>query len=204
MCNGYIEHGFCPYGVRCQFAHSHSNWSTLASLHGINSALNISSSRAGINNGRLIKLLQNWILWYLVKFIYFLSFSLANSKIVCRCSSSLIMIVFSSQIFLSFIKYSFFKQRKEKEMFKETTQTYCLVCDLHRNKLEKIYEDNPRAFQMHVYHSHSVYHYFCYLNYIQHKPLKNKIIEKNVWKMHCDKNFFFLPKSTCFKLKMKQ
>ena len=43
-------------------------------------------------------------------------------------------------------------------------------------------------------HDHNIYDYICYLNYLENKIKREKIIEERVWQSHVSNNYFFLPK----------
>jgi len=98
-------------------------------------------------------------------------------------------------MFLSIIKDYFSRKREEEKKFEETYQKKCIVCGIEREKLEKIYSNHKNAFEIHVQHDHNIYDYICYLIYLQNKTNRNKIIEENVWKLHLDNNYFFVPRN---------
>ncbi len=99
-------------------------------------------------------------------------------------------------MFLSIIKDYFSRQREDQKKFDETVQKICLICELEREKIEKIYSNNKDAFEMHINYDHNIYDYICYLNYIQNKKDKDKIVEAKVWELHMNKYYFFLPKDS--------
>jgi hypothetical protein len=101
-------------------------------------------------------------------------------------------------MFLSIIKDYFSRQREDQKKFDETVQKLCLICGIEREKLEKIYSNHKNAFDIHINHDHNIYDYICYLNYLQSKVKRERerIIESNVWKLHLNNNYLFLPKNS--------
>ena len=108
------------------------------------------------------------------------------------------------QIFFMII-IDYFSQSKEKtEEFTELSETTCLVCELEREELEKIYSNSKSAFELHINHAHSLIDYISYLVYLQTLSFKDPIIEARIWKLHLSNNLNYLPKNVCFKQKEKE
>ena len=108
------------------------------------------------------------------------------------------------QIFFMII-IDYFSQSKEKtEEFTELSETKCLVCELEREDLEKIYSNSKSAFELHVNHAHSLIDYISYLVYLQTLNFRDPIIEERIWKLHLSNNLNYLPKGVCFKQKEKE
>ena len=108
------------------------------------------------------------------------------------------------QIFFMII-IDYFSQSKEKtEEFTELSETTCLVCELEREDLEKIYSNSKSAFELHINHAHSLIDYISYLVYLQTLSFKDPIIEARIWKLHLSNNLNYLPKNVCFKQKEKE
>jgi inositol 1,4,5-triphosphate receptor type 1 len=107
---------------------------------------------------------------------------------------NLLILILVFQMFLSIIKDYFSRQREEQKKFEETVQRICLICGIEREKLEKIYSNHKNAFDIHINYDHNIYDYICYLNYLQNKTKRDKIIENSVWELHLNNNYFFLPK----------
>ena len=108
------------------------------------------------------------------------------------------------QIFFMII-IDYFSQSKEKtEEFTELSETKCLICELEREDLEKIYSNSKSAFELHINHAHSLIDYISYLVYLQTLSFKDPIIESRIWKLHLSNNLNYLPKGVCFKQKEKE
>jgi inositol 1,4,5-triphosphate receptor type 2 len=105
------------------------------------------------------------------------------------------------QIFFMII-IDYFSQSKEKtEEFTELSESKCLVCEIEREDLEKIYSNSKDAFEMHINHSHGLIDYISYLVYLQTLNYKDPIIEERIWNLHLSNNLNYLPKKNCFKKK---
>ena len=113
-----------------------------------------------------------------------------------------VVIIFIMGMFLSIIKDYFSRQREDQDNFKEIKQKKCLICGIMRGDIERIHSKNKNAFEVHTYYNHYIYDYVKYLSYLSLKGEKNqdRNIEMVVWQQHVMKNYFFLPKKTCFKL----
>ena len=108
------------------------------------------------------------------------------------------------QIFFMII-IDYFSQSKEKtEEFTELSETKCLICELEREELEKIYSNSKNAFELHINYAHSLVDYLSYLVYLQTLSFKDPIIEERIWKLHLSNNLNYLPKNVCFKQKEKE
>ena len=108
------------------------------------------------------------------------------------------------QVFFMII-IDYFSQSKEKtEEFTELSETKCLICELEREDLEKIYSNSKSAFELHINHAHSLIDYISYLVYLQTLSFKDPIIESRIWKLHLSNNLNYLPKGVCFKQKEKE
>ena len=107
------------------------------------------------------------------------------------------MLIF--QIFLSMIINYFTTTKENIEEFQSTSESQCLICDIEREDLEKIYSNLKNAFDLHVNHFHCIVDYIAYLIYLQGSNVKDPIIDEQVWKLHLSNNFKYLPKGTCFK-----
>ena len=107
------------------------------------------------------------------------------------------MLIF--QMFLSMIINYFNTTKENMEDFQKTFESKCLICELEREYLEKIYSNLKDAFDLHVNHFHSLGDYIAYLVYLQGSDLKDPIIDEQIWKLHLSNNFKYLPKGTCFK-----
>ena len=102
------------------------------------------------------------------------------------------------QMFLSIIKDYFSRQRESEQKFTDLRQRICLICNLERGEIEKVYSNNKNAIDIHIRHDHNLFDYICYLNYLETKYEKkrDKNIETIVWKNHSSNNYQFLPKNT--------
>ena len=103
------------------------------------------------------------------------------------------------QMFLSMIIDYFTTTKENKEEFQKLKESQCLICEIEREDLEKIYSNLKNAFDLHVNHFHSLIDYIAFLVFLQASNLKDPIIDKEVWKLHLSNNFKYLPKGTCFK-----
>ncbi len=100
-------------------------------------------------------------------------------------------------MFLSIIKDHFSRERESQRKFEDTSKRICLTCGLEREKLEKIYSNHKKAFEIHIKYDHNIYDYICYLYYLQNK-IKDKTIEEKVYSLNSSKNYFFVPKDTYY------
>ena len=105
--------------------------------------------------------------------------------------------------FIIIIDY-FSKSKEKTEEFTELSESKCLICELERESLEKIYSNSKKAFELHINHIHGLINYICYLVYLQALGFRDPIIESNVWKLHLSNNLNYLPKAVCFKQKEKE
>ena len=108
------------------------------------------------------------------------------------------------QIFFMIIIDYFSQSKEKKEEFTELSETKCLVCELEREDLEKIYSNSKSAFELHINHAHSLIDYISYLVYLQTLSFKDPIIEARIWKLHLSNSLNYLPKKVCFKQKEKE
>ena len=127
----------------------------------------------------------------------------AGSRFLFDIIFFLLINMIAFQIFFMII-IDYFSQSKEKtEEFTELSETQCLVCELEREELEKIYSNSKSAFELHINHAHNLIDYISYLVYLQSLSFKDPIIEAKIWKLHLSNNLNYLPKNVCFKQKEK-
>ena len=114
----------------------------------------------------------------------------------------IILIIF--QIFTSVIVDYFMENRKNREEFIKRSNTKCLICNLEREKLEKIYSNIKDGFNKHRVYCHHIMNYINYLFYVQSLLYRDPIIEEGIWKNHLDNNNIYLPRKTCFQMKERK
>ena len=111
----------------------------------------------------------------------------------------LLILLLIFQMFLSTIIDYFNDTRENSENFKEGLETHCTVCNMDREKIEKIYSNDKNAFDKHINYHHHSFNYVYYLMYLQSCYKRDPIIENSIWYLHLKKDFTYLPKNICFK-----
>ena len=111
----------------------------------------------------------------------------------------LFIIVIMLQIFFSIIIDYFNKTREKTEKFNEELEKQCIVCGMHRERIEEIYVDNRNPFDSHVYTHHNAFSYIYYLMYLQSSSYRDEIVDNTIWNLHLKKDLSYIPKNKCFK-----
>ena len=110
----------------------------------------------------------------------------------------ILLIIF--QIFTSIIIDYFMNTRSYREDFSKKSKTMCLICEIEREKLEKIHYNIKDAFKKHTYYCHNIRNYINYLIYVQSLSYRDPIIEEGIWNYHLEDKTYYLPKNICFNL----
>ena len=108
------------------------------------------------------------------------------------------------QIFTSIIIDYFNDARENTEKFENNLETQCIICNMEREKIEKINSNDKDAFLKHTSLYHNAFNYIFYLMYLNSSSYRDVIIENNVWELYLNKNYSFMPKNICFKLLEKR
>ena len=111
----------------------------------------------------------------------------------------LLILLLIFQMFLSTIIDYFNETRENTENFQEGLETHCTVCNMDREKIEKIYSNDKHAFDLHTNNYHNAFNYVYYLMYLQSCSSRDPIIENSIWNLHLKKDLTYLPKNICFK-----
>ena len=111
---------------------------------------------------------------------------------------TILLIIF--QIFTSIIIDYFMTTRSYRNNFSKKSKSMCLICEIGREQLEKIYYNLKDAFKKHTYYCHHIRNYINYLIYVQCLSYRDPIIEEGIWNYHLERKTSYLPKNTCFNL----
>ena len=114
---------------------------------------------------------------------------------------TILLIIF--QIFTSIIIDYFMTTRSYRNTFSKKSKSMCLICEIEREQLEKIYFNLKDAFKKHTYYCHHIRNYINYLIYVQCLSYRDPIIEEGIWNYHLEGKTSYLPKNTCFNLNEK-
>ena len=76
--------------------------------------------------------------------------------------------------------------RSYREDFSKKSKKMCLICEIEREKLEKIHYNIKDAFKKHTYYCHNIRNYINYLIYVQSLSYRDPIIEEGIWNYHLE------------------
>ena len=132
-------------------------------------------------------------------FVRYSTPSYFNGRFLFDLLFFLLILLLIFQMFLSTIIDYFNETRENSENFKEGLETQCSVCNMEREKIEKIYSNDKNAFDNHINYHHNAFNYIYYLMYLQSSSSRDDIIENTIWNLYLKKDLSYLPKNVCFK-----